>query len=273
MSVEVNSGKTVDELEPDAQYKDYPSISQLATENRAPSHNGSVLTEQRRAEHLGPLVGSFNEVQTTRLNGVEWTNRAIYRLKNRLNQMHRQMATQKSKYDKTSQQLISSRNELARSEATIALLNKSLEDCKERIVAMQPEQGMSDNQLLDLYRSMNEGIEEWVESCCGDVDDTIVFMVKSQAFDMGNSGVWILFSEDDLQNILHHKSIDKPMLASFVFRILYDQILHEKCSMIGLDPDSEFTLNCLSESITRLQPPKGKTPTGFSPILLIIIRH
>lgn len=215
---------------------------------------------ERRVQDPLELVHHFAEEQDSLYTCLDMKERKISRLQRCLAEQSRCLASQENQHKEIMNQLVATRCELAQSQKQIAFLNSNLEDCKERIFAIQPAQGMSDNQLLDLYKPICEGIEEWLHLYCGDIVDTIVFMANAQAQEKSSSWVWLLFCEEELQNTLNHQPIDKAMLASFVFRIMHSQILRKSCPMAGLGVESEKILNTLTRSIAKIQPAKGELP-------------
>ncbi|KIW19846.1 hypothetical protein PV08_00421 [Exophiala spinifera] len=259
VSVELNVRKTANEGQADAQHEQLLKMSPARMDPGARSSNNLELDEQRSSEDFGSMLIRVADKQSTTSSPRSQREKDLnIRLSNKLANKGYQLEIEKSKYDKTYQKLRAAQLELARSQETILALNRSLEDCKERIFAIQPAQGMSDNQILDLYESMYEDIEEWADLYCGDVNNTIVSMAMAQMDDQENTWVWKLFSYEELECTNDNMSIDKSMLASFVFRILHDKVLKESCPMVRLDAASKSTLKSLSDSIARLQPAKDR---------------
>ncbi|KIV84784.1 hypothetical protein PV11_00542 [Exophiala sideris] len=193
---------------------------------------------------------------------IQQKDRVIARLENNILNLKNEFKLQAEQYKKAVSErttLLQKRNtELDGAHSEIRLLKKDLEDCKERIFAMQPVQGMSDTQLLDAYNGLCRNIEEWVETCFDEVDNALIRMADAQKRDKKDSLVWLFFPRIELQAIAENNSMDKPMLMSFIFRVLYDHILMMDIPVPGLPRDCEVILNSLTDCIGKVHPAKGK---------------
>lgn len=153
---------------------------------------------------------------------------------------------------------------LAETQKKMASLSKDLEDCKERIFSMQPVQGMTDAQLVELFNNLCRNIEDWVETSFGDVEDAIMTMAKTPDVEGGQHWVHVVLNQRELWTVNHDPSTDKVMLASFIFRMLYKHFLRDQRLIPGLPESCHTLLSHLIKAAGNLQPTNGKSSVKHS---------
>lgn len=135
-------------------------------------------------------------------------------------------------------------------------LMHNLEKCKERILAMQPVQGMADNELKDTYSRLCTSINYWVEIHFGDTDNLIASLLSVP--DSRNT-----------QNVVkcwrHHTTgevrfsspdMDLMKLEAIISHVLHDRLLRVGKVFPGLDIERDHFLREILDEVGRLTPAK-----------------
>ena len=93
------------------------------------------------------------------------------------------------KNDRDDQEATRLGQELQHANGEIARLSKALEQCKDQIFGMQPEQQLSDSQICDQYERFCESVSDWVDTVVGDSEG---YMSKLRYVDWSSSTVKML---------------------------------------------------------------------------------
>lgn len=215
-----------------------------------------TIPKDDHTKQLQTLVHKLRQKGLEQNVQIQLKDEAIARLQNTILDHQKGSDMQAQQYERAvserTLQLEKQSCEVVGAQAEISALRKDLEDCKGRIFAMQPVQGMTDTQLLDLYRDLCQNIEDCVETCFDDVDNALISMANAQQTESRGSLVLSHFVLSELEATVVHSSIDKPMLGSFIFRVLYDGILKEDLPVPGLPEECEWLLNAPRRRYGRL---------------------
>lgn len=172
-----------------------------------------------------------------------------------------EIQNQRVALEEKEQSISSLQEKVNRATAENRTLKVDLEDCKERIFVMQPFEGKSDTEIAALYESLCEIVTSLVTKVFDRMDD-IGVTARGKAAVAARS---VLQSGrpseygDKLSALTEaNPSADEVMLSSVILRFLVREILFGSGFCFGVDQDSQGFVNRIMDTLSQLEPAKGK---------------
>ena len=145
-------------------------------------------------------------------------------------------------------------------ESQIKMLNRSLEDCKEKIFKMQPMAHLTDRQIADQYHGLCASIADWAEVSFGDIENLLAISrhanLDSTQREMLHS---YLYVHGEISVVNFYPEAGDVMIRYFIFRHLYETILREGRFFPSLSAEYESFVDCIGHEMTLLSPPRGNS--------------
>jgi hypothetical protein len=142
----------------------------------------------------------------------------------------------------------------------ISHLQSCLEDCKERIFAMQSVEHMTDCQLTEQYVALRDSVSDWADVQFGQLDNPLCgingVMGGTEAAEVAQV---FLLRKDRLDVARTYPTSGCIVLTSLIHSFLHwEEILHEKASFPGIGQAWEDLLAFLEDGLRSLRPARGE---------------
>ena len=155
-------------------------------------------------------------------------------------------------------ELQETREELAKAQEENNQLAVSLEECKDQIFSMQPDQQPSDQDICERYDSLCNAVGQWVDTQVGDGGG---LLTPSQVAALTPTQVCFLqgfIARDFLEHVDRFPRAETSLVETLIHGLLYDKILESEQHCLGIPSAAETFLNKIDEGLKRLGSAKGK---------------
>ena len=159
----------------------------------------------------------------------------------------------------------SQNGELVQAKADNQHLKECLDDCKERILKVQPLEYMTDSEIAGQYRNLCESISDWTDGQFGDYNNP----VSDLGLYLGREIPAKLFHEYLVRTHLMEVVQKYPtaacaVIAGVILRHVHHSVLREDLCFPGLQREWEEFVSFIAYAMRNNQPRKGMALLSFS---------
>ena len=156
----------------------------------------------------------------------------------------------------TSNQVLKTKLDIAEKE--IGRLQDALEECKDKIFDMQPDQHMSDAQIRNHYGSYCESVGDWVDSTFQDAGGLLVSLKDGSLSTQTVNNLLKYLPLGALDLVQRYPVLDSILLEGFLHGIIYEKFFNSQDHFPGLPMGIENFLNRAEQGLKRLEAHSGK---------------
>jgi hypothetical protein len=248
----------------------------LATDLSGSRENGKTFISRpnsrgSQATNCGSVSGASGEVEvqantrtTAFFKPQENGNRTRQYM---LNELRRAQRENKKLAEEITRQKISAESEkgqlitrLMGAETEAAQLRVDLEDCKERIFQLQPQNQVSDGQIGRQYRDLCEAIADWVDSEFAEFEGYLQTFSEcwfpDDIDEFLNNNV---FASGEKTVIMNHPSAELCMTRYTIHACLHAAALAVGQWFLGIDYAAQRLLSRIEVGMRNLVPKRGKS--------------
>ena len=148
--------------------------------------------------------------------------------------------------------------QLCEANEQIVLLEKALDDCKDKIFGMQPEQHVSDSSISDQYVNLCECIGDWVDTQFEDIDGCIA-AIRPENLSQGNIALINRVLPVGAPRVARlYKDVASHIVEMLVHAILMELVFQTDARFPGLHEMYEKFLDTLEDGMKKIETNKGK---------------
>lgn len=237
-----------------------------------PAADSNIMALARAQKTVDSLKDELSDVIKSNTKEMQKMKNYIQSLQMEISEMEETIKKQDVRIDKLRRTIRESKaafdeqlqHEEACHRATTQIayeLEKNLEDCKERIFRSQPYQGLTDSELLKMYKNLSDSIEQWVHRSVSDDEKGILRLCDVPTWSEGPIALWEAFRMDEVDEIHRNPAIGIVMMSSLIMRFIWSGILCDDFSRLGLDQSTNVVLGGIVAALPKLEPAKGKQKT------------